>query len=69
MSVIVKYSDFIIDTNGFVGTPDDVLPYTDKYYETKMRSLMNRIINKKLIERLIQDNPDLVLAINKSEGD
>ena len=69
MNTIVKYSDFIIDTNGFIETPDDVRPYTDKYYEAKMRSLINRNINKKLIDRLLQNNPDLVLAINKPEGE
>ena len=44
-------ADFVLDINGFIGTPDTVLPYTDAYY--LKHGYKERKLNTKLIDELL----------------
>lgn len=43
-------TDFVLDINGFIGTPDTVLPYTDAYY--LKHGYKEPKLNTKLVDEL-----------------
>ena len=46
---IPDFNDFVVDINGFIGTPDTVLPMTAKYY--LKHGYKEPKLNAKLIEK------------------
>ena len=47
----MRIPDFVIDINGYIGTPDTVLPYTAAYY--LKHGYKERKLNTKLINELL----------------
>lgn len=47
---IPDFNDFVMDINGFIGTPDTVLPMTAMYY--LKHGYKERKLNTKLIEEV-----------------
>lgn len=47
---IPDFNDFVVDINGFIGTPDTVLSYTAAYY--LKHGYKERKLNMKLIDEL-----------------
>ena len=48
---IPDFNDFVLDINGFIGTPDTVLPYTAAYYIK--HGYKKPKLNTKLIEEIL----------------
>lgn len=47
---IPDFNDFVVDINGFIGTPDTVLPMTTAYY--LKHGYKERELNTKLIDEI-----------------
>lgn len=47
---IPDFNDFVLDINGFMGTPDTVLPYTAAYYFK--HGYKEHKLNTKLIDEI-----------------